>query len=824
MNTLWSELRYAGRRLVRRPGFAALALGTLAIGIGGATAIFSVADAVILRPLPYADSDRIAVLWHSDRARNLDFVEMSYPAYRYWRDQNHVFEHLGAMLTVNWPWTLRGRGEPVEVSGRLVTADFFSAMGVSPHLGRTLMETDDRIGADPVVVLSHSLWRERFSEDPAVIGQSIVLRDRAFTVVGVMPREFAYPKDARLWMPMVPGVGAEDVESESVMWCIALGRLKPGVSMEQARTEMSGLLVRYLGGLVERWKVEYKLDRFEFFEPETFAAVITPLSDTIFGPTRAALLAILGTVVLVLLLACANVAGLLLVRTTERSVEMAVRLALGASPGRLACGLFGESLLLAVLGGCVGLLLAWTGIPLLVRLSPGDVPRLHDVALDARVFAFALIASVATAVCCSLAPMLLVRKTSLDATLRGGSRRVALGRSPFRSALVVSQVAIALVLLVGAGLLARSLLELRRAPLGFQPEQLLSVDASAPDARYPDRQRWRVYYKEVLRRVQALPGVDAAATVSLRPLWGTVGWDYPYTLEGQSDAEVRRNPSVNLEGVSGDYFRAMGIAVKKGRVFTDADAEGQPGVVVVSEALARRCWPGQDPLGKRLKIPQSKDSPYNDAWLSVVGLVSDVRYREIQAARLDLYMSDLQIDHRTSHLMVRTRLSTPAVAAAVRETVWSLDKNEAPPAVTTMARVVSDALGVPRFVARLFGAFAFVALLLSALGLYGLLAYSVIWRTREIGVRVALGALPRDVACLVLREGLGLTMAGIVLGLAIAAATTRLLESLLYGVRAIDGLIFAGVAGLLLAVAALASALPLRRALRVDPAVALRHE
>jgi len=819
METLWSELHYAARRLARQPLFTAVAVGTLALGIGGVTAIFSVADAVILRPLPFPDPDRLVVVWQRDLPRNHPVVAVSYPTYKYWRDENHVFQDLAGMPEINWGWTLTGRGEPVKLVGRAVTANFFRAMGVQPIQGRVFAAADDRIGAVPVVVLSHALWRDRFSEDPTIVGQSIVLEGQAFTVVGVIPKGFAYPPGAQLWIPLVPAVGAETVESGGAQWMTAVGRVKAGVPLEQARTEMTGLLGRYLSGIRERVPAHLK----HLVDPEAYAAVVTPLSDSLFGPARPALFTLLGAVVLVLLIACANVAGLLLVRTTERRQEVAVRLALGASPGRLARGSFAESALLAAFGGAAGLLAARIGVPLLVRLAPEDIPRLQDTVVDARVFGFALVASVATAVLSGLAPMLLVRAASLEATLREGSRSVAVGRGRFRPALVVAQVAIALVLLVGAGLLARSFVELRRVPLGFQPERVLSVDAYAPEARYHDRRSWPVFYQELLRRVQAVPGVDSAATVTGRPLQGPTGYDFPFTVEGQSEEEAARNPLVNLEAVSADYFRTMGIAVKKGRVFTEADADGQPGVVVVSESLARRYWPGQDPIGKRLKVPQWK-SPYDDVWLSVVGVVGDARYRELQATRLDLYLSYLQGDHRTGSLVVRTRQEPAALAASIREAVWSMDRDKAPPATITMTRAVSEALAGPRFATRIFVAFALVALLLSALGLYGLLAYSVMWRTREIGLRVALGARPRDVGRLVLREGLALTLTGIALGLVVAGAATRLLESLLYGVRPTDGVTFAAVTALLLAVAGLACGLPLRRALGVDPAVALRHE
>jgi putative ABC transport system permease protein len=819
METLSSELRQAARRLARRPGFCTVVVATLALGLGGTTAVFSIADAVLLKPLPFPDAEQLTVAWQRDVKRNEPVVALSYPGYEHWRRENRVFEELAGMGETNQRWTLDEKDEPVEIVGRLVTANFFTALAVQPLLGRGLESADDRIGAAPVVIVSHALWRERLSEDPAIIGRSLLLNGRAYTVVGVMPKAFGYPSHAQLWLPLVPGAGATTVESGGVQWMIALGRLKPGVSFDEARSEMTGLNAHYLLGVRERVPAHIK----DLIDPEGYAAVISPLSDALFAPTRPALAGLLGTVVLVLLIACANVAGLLLVRTTERRQELAVRLALGASRARLAQGLFAESLLLAGVGGVTGLLAARLGVPLLVNLSPEDVPRLQDAAVDGRVFAAALLATLATAVLSVLAPMLLVGRASLETTLREGSRGLALGRRHFRSLLVVSEVATALVLLVGAGLLARTFLELRRVPLGFEPERLLSIHASAPATRYPDARRWRVFYQELLRRVQAVPGVESAATVSVRPLSGPIGWDFPLTVEGQSDAEAQQNPLVNLEAVSADYFRTMRIPLMKGRVFTEADVEGQPGVVVVSESLARRSWPGQDPIGKRLKVPQWK-SPYHDAWLSVVGVVADVHYRELRTTRMDLYMSYLQGDHPTGDLIVRTRQDPVALEPIVRRVVWDLDRDQAPPAVIAMTTAVSEALAAPRFAAGVFGAFALVGVLLAALGLYGLIAYSVAARTREIGVRVALGAVPRNVASLVVREGLGLTLVGILLGLFLAWGATRLVGNLLFGVSATDGLTFTAMAALLAFVGLLACVLPVRRALAVDPAVSLRHD
>jgi putative ABC transport system permease protein len=502
---------------------------------------------------------------------------------------------------------------------------------------------------------------------------------------------------------------------------------------------------------------------------------------------------------------------------------MAVRLSLGASPGRLARALFAESLVLSVVAGVAGALLATAAVPLLVALAPGDVPRLHETSVDARTLAFAALVTLLSATLCGLAPMLAVRRRGLQQALRDVSRSVTSGRGRLRALLVTGEVAVALVLLVGAGLLVRSFAALSRAPLGFETRGVLSLDVEVPRSRSDDVAKRRQFFEEMLRKVKPLPGVESAAVVTLRPLSGPVGMDWPFTVFGQAPKDAERNPLLNFETVSPGYFETMGIPLKRGRDFTDDDRDGQPGVVVVSEAFAKRYWPGQDPIGKRIKIPLPT-TPFDKEWLSVVGVAGDARYRELRATRLDLYMSYLQSDPAAQHLVVRTERDAALVAPLVRQAIQELDPGLPPPGVTAMTHVVSEALGGPRFAARLFSAFALVALLLAALGLYGLLAWSVSRRTREIGVRVSLGARPIDVGRLVLGEGLALTAAGIGLGVVAALLSARVLSALLFGVGPTDGVTLAAASGLLLAVAALACGLPARRALRMDPAAALRHE
>jgi putative ABC transport system permease protein len=601
----------------------------------------------------------------------------------------------------------------------------------------------------------------------------------------------------------VPGVPAH-AEEPGVWWMSAIGRLKQGVSLEQARREMGALATRY---------------NLEKYQARGVTVVVTPLQEVVLGPARPTLLALLAGTGLILLVVCANVAALQVIQVEQRAPEMAVRAALGASGARLVRGLLAESLVLGAAGGGLSVVAALAGIPALVALSPAGVPRLDEATLDRTALAFALVATLLTVTAAAMAPVLALRGRSLRESLQGGARTLASGGSRLRSALVAAEVALALVLLVGAGLLVRSFLALRRVPLGFDAARVVAFEAGPSERRYPGLAEQRDYVDVLLARLRGLPGVERAAAVTLRPLWGKVGMGWPFTLEGQSPKDAERNPLLNFETVTPDCFRTMGIPVRQGRTFDARDREGQPGVVIVGETLARLAWPGQDPVGKRLKLPLPKIE-YDGKWLTVVGVVGDARYRELAAPRLDLYMPCRQSDHRPRHVVLRTRGETAGLPAAVLRVLRDLDPVQPSPHIVAMSDAVSAALAVPRFAARVLSAFGLVALLLAALGLYGLVAYSVSRRTREIGVRVALGARPVHVARLVLSDGLRPALAGLGPGIAAALLASRLLTTLLFGVSPTDALTLAGASALLLAVAA---ALPARRALAVDPATTLRE-
>ncbi len=766
-------MKTAARTLAKSPGFTIIAVLTLALGIGGATAIFSVADAVILRPLPYDDPDRLVFISLSDRERNQSFVEFSYPAYREWRERSRMLQSLAAMSSVNDETILTGRGEPSAVEGRWVTGEFFSVLGVSAALGRPLRPEDDRAGAPDVVVISHQLWRDRLSANPAVVGDSITLDGKPRTIVGVMPAGFAFPKGAQYWAPVSPSAGPL-VENRGVFWMTGIARRQREASLESARTELTGI-----------WHQAHRL----YFKVDGYASVLTPLSDTIFGPARLALLGLLGAVALVMTMACANVAGLLLVRAANRHSDLTIREALGASRKRLALEALSETSLLAAAGGLGGLILAIAATPLMVALSPPDVPRLESVAVNARAFGFAAAISALVAFASALAPISLVGRTSLADVPRSAARRVISGRTRIGEALVIAEVAIAVIVLVAAGLVGRSFVKLRDVPLGFQSDRLLSVRITPKGEQYQASGRVSAFYQALVERVRREPGVVSAGAITIRPLWSTVGYDWSFTLEGQAAAESRRNPLLNLMAVSADYFQTMRIPLKEGRVFTDRDAMGQPGVVVIGESLAARAWPGQDPLGKRIKIPLG-DSLYHNTWFTVVGVVADARYRELHATRLDFYLSHLQANTPLSYLVVRTTGEPTILTPGIRAIVRALDRNVAVTEVTSMDQIVSQALGSPRFTATVLGVFGLVALALAALGVYGLLAYSVTCRTREIGVRMALGANVPNVLRSVLGSTIGLTALGMAIGLLSAAMVVRLLEGLLFGVEASDPVTF----------------------------------
>src|SRR5829696_5156004 len=813
MRTLLQDLRYGVRVLLKSRGFALVAVVTLALGIGASTAAFSVVHAVLLRPLPFPEQERLLVAWKRDATTDNPFVELSVPDFRDWQAQSRSFESLAVMPTTvyGYGYVLTGRGEPVQLESAKVTGRFFDVLGARAAHGRVFDEADDRAGGPAVVVLSDRLWRERFGADAGVVGQTVTLNQTAFNVIGVMPAAFNFPAGVDLWVPLLTSASPRGIENRYVVYLQAVGRLKAGVTRGQAEAD--------LNTIISRLAAQY---------PETEAAgqrvVLTPLADYLFGDAKPALWALFAATALLLLVGAANIANLMLARATARRRELAVRVALGASRWRLAVQLLVESLVLALVGGAAGLLLASWLVELLTALAPADIPRLEDVSLSGA----ALLASVAftlvTTAVFGLLPALSASRFNLSETLgeAGGKLTNARTGNRLRGALVVGEVALTLVLVAGATLILRSFLNLSGVPLGFDPRGVLTMQLRLTGARYGTPEARREFFSQLIERLEARPGVVAASGVLTRPLEGTVAWDNKFAAEGQPADEARHNPDANFEIVNPHYFRTFAIPLKAGREFDERDRTGAEPVVVVSESLAERYFgSAAGAVGRRLKL--DTDDAEEPRRL-IVGVAGDVRYRELQNTRLDIYVPHAQGTPYLNHFAVRSTLTTSDALALVRREVAALDPELAVSRVATMEEQVAVRLARPRFTAVLLNWLASMALLLAGVGIFGVTAYAVAQRTRELGLRVALGARPRDILMLVVWHGLKLAALGILPGLLGALIMTRWLSSLLYGVSASDPLTYAGVAALTACVALLACLVPARRATKVDPMVALRYE
>jgi putative ABC transport system permease protein len=803
------------RRLaLHRPALSAVIVATLALGIGSATALYSVIDAVLLHPLPFRDQSKLAVLWQADVTRNHPFVEVSYLDARDWRTRaSSAFISIASMSSVNFGATLTGRGDPQQVQVRVVADPFFETLGAVPALGRTLQPTDHRFDAPRVVVIAHGLWQRVLGGDPAIIGKSITLDGDAHTIVGVMPRAFQYPDGAELWAPVEQAVDAKALENRGLQWMVAVGRLRDGVTFDHAR----GALDLAINGIVRDFRPPGGGDA------EAMRAVVKPLVAELLGSTRHALLLLLCAVGLVLLIACANVSNLLLSRGIDRRREIATRIALGASRSRLACDLLADVLPLAAAGGILGVAVAWIAVTFLVGIAGAELPRADEIALDVRALAVAAGLSLGTGLLCALTPLLQAREVSLTTAFREDARS---GTSRFqrrlRDGLVIVEIALALVLLVGASLLVASFVALRSQDLGFRPAGILAAEVTFASPAIKSLDELRVVQRRFVERLRTIPGVESASAVMLRPLWSNVGYDTVYEIEGQGPPAIAQNPVANLEAAMPGYFGTMGIRLVAGRDFTESDNGRAPGVIVVSESFARTSWPGRDAIGRRLRINMPSSS-FDDQWLMVVGVVADVRYREIETARLDIYQPYGQSTSPLRHYVVRTAGNPHAIAGAVRSAVREIDPSQ-PVELSTMEEIVATAMGRWRLNARLFGALAALALLLAAVGTYSVMNYAVSRRTQEIGVRIALGAGRADITRMVIADGLRVAAIGIAIGTFVALVTSGLLRHLLVGVGPHHPTVFAGAAAALCALAVLACFLPAHRAASVDPASAMRSE
>lgn len=810
---MFQDLRFGMRMLRKHKSFTVMAVLSLALGIGANTAIFSIVHAVLLRPLPFAQQERLVVAWKKDTAANNPFVELSVPEIRDWQAQQQSFERLAAMPTTvyGYGFVMTGRGEPVQLESSKVTGSFFAMLGAQPALGRALNEADDQVNAPKVVVLSDHLWRQRFGADPNLIGQTITLNQQGFTVIGVMPAEFDFPKGVDVWTPLMATMNPRTTENRGAIFLQAVGRLKAGVTMQQAEAELNAIIARVASQ-----------------HPETKAAgqrvVITPLAEHLFGNARLALWLLLAATGLLLLIAAANIANLLLARATSRRREFAVRAALGAGRGRVVRQLLCESLLLAVCGGAAGVLLAYWLVGLLVAIAPADIPRIEDVQVNLTALLFSAAVTLLTALICGLFPALAAAKINLNETLSEGSSKLSGARSGqrSRSALVIAEVALAIVLLTGATLILRSFVNLSRVSLGFDPRNILTMQLRLTGAKYAQPEARREFYRQLVDRLEAQPGVVAASAVLTRPLEGTIGWEAEYALEGQAPDEARKNTVANYEVVSPHYFRTFSLPLKAGREFTAQDRFETERVVIISETMAQRLFgSGVQAVGKRIKLdPEVPDEP----WRTIVGVAGDMRYRELQSIRWDLYVPLAQSVGYINHFAVRTTTDPMAFLSAIRREVAALDPNQPLTSVATMEQLVAAKLARPQFNAVLLNWLSALALLLAAVGIYGTVSYAVAQRTGELGIRIALGAQARDILTLVIRQGMTLSLLGVVFGLIASLALTRLADTLLFGVSATDLPTFAAVSLLLTFVALLACYVPARRAMKIDPLSALRHE
>ncbi len=806
MDSLLRDLKFSARSLLKRPALTIVAIVTLALGIGANTAIFSIVHALLIKPLPFPDPENIVALWDRMPDRGVERNEVTVANYLDWRAQNKSFEHLGIYRW--WSANLTGGESPERIQGFQVTPNFLDIVGVKPVFGRGFLAEEDQPGKDSVALLSYSLWQRRFGADPNIVNKTISTNGVTRTVIGVLPPGFNYPKGAEIYAPiaLTPEVSGNRGNHSY----LGIGRLKQGVSLAGAQADLDAIAAQ-----LEKQYPESNTGR---------GVVIYPILEDTVRMYSTALWVMMAAVGFVLLIGCANVANLMLARAAGRQREIALRTALGASRLRIIRQLLTESVLLGVAGGCLGILVAYWSLDLFRTANPGEAARFaagwNQLGISLPVLWFTLLLSVLSGVLFGLAPAWQLSKPDLNSSLKEGARQTTSGSHRLRSLLVISEVALSLMLLVSAGLLIPSFLQLVKTDAGFNSENLLTMSLVLPVAKYKEEPQRAAFYSDLVNRVKALPGVESAAAINHLPLGGSNS-SSSFLIEGLPTPPPGQEFVGRYRNCTPDYFQTMGIGVLQGRAFNERDKAGAPLVIIVNETLARKYWPATDPIGKRMRF----NGPIEEnPWMQVVGVVKDVRHELNLPITPDYYTAHAQDAWPSMVLVAKTRVEPAAMAAPIRQQVWAIDKDQPVFDVKTMREVRAVSLTLYSFSSVMLSIFAGVALLLAALGIYGVMHYAVTQRTQEIGIRMALGARAIDVLKLMVRNGMAMAVIGVVAGLAGAYGLTRLMSSLLFGVTPTDLVTYSLVTATLLLVAFLACYIPARRATKVDPLVALRYE
>jgi predicted permease len=809
MNSLWQDLRYASRMLIKKPGYAIVAVLTLGLGIGINTAIFSLMYAILLHPLPYGEGNNLVVFRQMAPLAGVDNMPFSAKDLLDYREQNSTLDEVVEYHSM--PFILLGGTEPERVQTGVVSANFFSVFGVNPILGRTFLPDEDQPGAEPVLVLSYRYWQLSHGGDPEVVGRTFEMNNKVHTVIGVLPPLPDYPDANDVFMPVSGCPFRSDqafIANRGARMMTAFGKLKPGVSLQMAQADISTVA----GNLVTTYPESYTVNG-------GYTTVLTPMQEELTKRAKPTLLILLGTAGLVLLIACTNVANLTFARLMDREREMAIRSALGAGRGRLVRQLLTESSLLAILGGALGLALAAGGMHLLVSFASKFTSRASEISLDASVLLFTLIISVLTGLASGLVPALSTERNLLSSLKEGGNRSTTGGKQQVRALLIVVQVAVSFILLVGAGLMVRSLINLQQIDPGFKPASVLTLRTDLNWTKYSNRDQIRSFYKTLLERTTSHPGVQMAAVSVSFPLNQTEPTSFNFMIEGRPLAQGEAQPVADIFMASSDYFQTIGMPLITGRGFAETDDEKAPGVVIINQAMARHRWSGEDPIGQRISLNRGR------TWLQIIGVVGDVRQYELNRAPQDeMYRPFIQSPAGDSRIVVRTAADPMILARQIEELVHQIDPQQPVTDILTLEQVRHESLSTPRLTAILLTLFAVLALVITAAGISGIMALTVSHRTHEIGIRMALGAAKRDVLGMLMKQSTGLVMVGLLLGIGGAIVLTRLMTAVLFGVVPTDLLTFLGATLLLIIVAAVSCFLPARRVTSIDPMIALRAE